>query len=88
MPLLHAEDLELQRESVRRYTALRDSPEVSASAWTTFDRFCQIAKRHAEHIDHFGRFPERNALLGRQSTPPEVIFLKSTQIMRPAFQLN
>ncbi|HZT61499.1 MAG TPA: DUF924 family protein, partial [Burkholderiales bacterium] len=34
------------------------------------------AKRHHEIIERFGRFPHRNALLGRASTPEEIEFLK------------
>jgi len=34
------------------------------------------ALRHKEIIDRFGRFPHRNAVLGRESTPEEIEFLK------------
>ena len=34
------------------------------------------ARRHAEIVRRFGRFPHRNAVLGRQSTPAEIEFLK------------
>jgi len=36
----------------------------------------RYALRHREIIDRFGRFPHRNAILGRQSTPAEIEFLK------------
>jgi uncharacterized protein (DUF924 family) len=35
-----------------------------------------FAKRHREVIRRFGRFPHRNAILGRPSTPEELEFLK------------
>jgi uncharacterized protein (DUF924 family) len=34
------------------------------------------AERHAEVIARFGRYPHRNAVLGRTSTPAEVDYLK------------
>lgn len=34
------------------------------------------AKKHYEVIRRFGRFPHRNAILGRESTPEEIEFLK------------
>lgn len=38
---------------------------------------CRYALRHKEIIDRFGRFPHRNAALGRESTPEEIEFLKT-----------
>ena len=35
-----------------------------------------FARRHRAIIDRFGRYPHRNAILGRESTPEEVEFLK------------
>lgn len=35
-----------------------------------------FAVRHKEVIDRFGRFPHRNEILGRKSTPEEIEFLK------------
>ena len=37
----------------------------------------RYALRHRELIDRFGRFPHRNAILGRASTPEEIEFLKT-----------
>jgi uncharacterized protein (DUF924 family) len=34
------------------------------------------AERHRAVVIEFGRFPHRNAILGRESTPPEIEFLK------------
>ncbi|MGH8686330.1 MAG: DUF924 family protein [Burkholderiales bacterium] len=36
----------------------------------------RYAERHRELIERFGRFPHRNDILGRQSTPAEIEFLK------------
>lgn len=68
LPLEHAEDLRLQDESVRLFTSLQASlPD--AQGWLDY------ALRHREVIARFGRFPHRNAALGRHSTPEETAFL-------------
>ena len=41
------------------------------------DEICRYALRHKEIIERFGRFPHRNAALGRASTPEEIEFLKT-----------
>lgn len=74
MPMMHAEDRALQTRSVetfRRLAAsappeLRDYLENSAS----------FAERHAAIVERFGRFPHRNAVLGRAATAEESEFLK------------
>ncbi|WP_420992721.1 DUF924 family protein [Cupriavidus sp. 30B13] len=69
MPFEHAESLAGQAESVRLMTALRDDSggEVDTVAW---------ALRHQAVVARFGRFPHRNAVLGRESTPQETAFLR------------
>ena len=57
----------MQDESIRLYTRLRDQEgDADSLIW---------AEKHREIIARFGRFPHRNALLGRASTPEEVQFL-------------
>lgn len=68
LPFEHAEDLAMQRRSVALFEGLRDDP---ASAGTI-----DYARRHFEIIARFGRFPHRNAVLGRVSTPEEIEFLR------------
>lgn len=68
LPYEHAEDRAMQRESVRLYETLRDDPQ-SAEA-------IDYAYRHQAIIERFGRFPHRNAILGRPSTPEEIEFLQ------------
>ncbi|TMH22866.1 MAG: DUF924 domain-containing protein, partial [Betaproteobacteria bacterium] len=63
LPFAHAEDLAAQRRSLSLFREL--DPEDMRSA-----------KRHYEIIARFGRFPHRNAILGRQSTAEEAEFLK------------
>ena len=68
LPFEHAEDIAMQRESVRLYETLRDDPQ-SAEA-------IDYAYRHRDIIERFGRFPHRNAILGRPSTSEELQFLQ------------
>jgi uncharacterized protein (DUF924 family) len=63
MPFQHAEDREIQARSV----------ELFAS--TGMEQPLDYARRHKEVIDRFGRFPHRNAALGRDSTPEEREFM-------------
>ncbi|MFC0402730.1 DUF924 family protein [Paraburkholderia rhizosphaerae] len=67
-PLEHDETIEGQRESVRLYTLL--------DAYGLDPSYARSAVRHAKVIERFGRFPHRNALLGRQSTAEEIAFLR------------
>ena len=63
LPLEHAEDLALQDECVRLMAALGDS------------EYLRYAKLHRDIIARFGRFPHRNAALGRSSTGEELAYL-------------
>lgn len=74
MPLMHAEDLALQDECVRRFQALllRSPPERHPQIQGNID----FAKQHRDIIARFGRFPYRNAVLGRDSTVQEQAFLR------------
>ena len=63
-----------QELSLRLYTALVEYvPETDRP---TYQKFLEYARKHKEIIDRFGRFPHRNAILGRQSTAAEAEFLK------------
>lgn len=73
MPLEHSEELALQERCVELFEALTD--EVPESITDTFANFTQYAVKHRDIIARFGRFPHRNALLGRESTPEEVAYL-------------
>lgn len=68
LPLEHSENLNDQTESVRLYEQFRDIPELA----DTYD----YAIRHRDVIERFGRFPHRNSILARASTPEEIEFLK------------
>ena len=69
LPWEHAEDLADQDESIRLFTQL---VEVDPKAADNLD----YARRHREIIARFGRFPHRNAILGRPSTAEEIAFLQ------------
>lgn len=59
MPLMHSERLEDQNRSVLLFTELGDADQLG------------YAKRHREIVERYGRFPHRNAILGRPSRPEE-----------------
>jgi Uncharacterized protein conserved in bacteria len=74
MPMEHAEDPEMQRRSVRAFREL--ASEVPPEQRDMFRGAADYADRHAEIIFRFGRFPHRNAILGRSSTAEELEFLR------------
>lgn len=69
LPFEHAEDLAMQRQAMALFTALAEQHPALADArhW---------AEKHFEVIERFGRYPHRNALLGRVSTPEELAYLQ------------
>lgn len=74
LPLEHTEDKLIQLRSVQCFDHLRKiaPDEVKALA----EYFYDYAVKHRVVIDRFGRFPHRNVILGRDSTPEEIEFLK------------
>jgi len=76
MPLVHAEDSESQEKSIRLY---QDLVSLSMSETTQiYQLFLAYAYAHFRVIKEFGRFPQRNKVLGRESTDAELAFLKNT----------
>lgn len=74
LPLEHSESAELQERCVALFTALAAGvPEADRK---TFKGYVDYAVRHRDVIHRFGRFPHRNQILGRVSTPEETAFLK------------
>ncbi|MFM5884843.1 MAG: DUF924 family protein [Novosphingobium sp.] len=59
LPLMHSESRADQRESLRRFAELGDPSNL------------RFARAHAAMVLRFGRFPHRNAVLGRVTTPAE-----------------
>lgn len=74
LPLEHAEMPELQDRCVALFTAL--AAGVPEGDRKTFAGYVDYAVRHRDVIHRFGRFPHRNRILGRGSTPEETAFLK------------
>lgn len=65
MPLQHAEKMDVQEQSVARFAELGMAEPLD------------FARQHRDIIARFGRFPHRNAALGRSSTAEETEFLKT-----------
>ena len=74
LPLEHSENLADQQHAVRLFDALAAS--VSSELRPAFDGSLDYARRHLEIIERFGRFPHRNAALGRETTAAEADFLR------------
>lgn len=69
MPFEHAEDLNMQDISVALFTKL-------AGDHPGFDEVLGWVRKYRDVIARFGRFPFRNSILGRASTPQEISFLR------------
>jgi uncharacterized protein (DUF924 family) len=65
MPLMHSENLAVQEEALPLFERFTDS------------RTLEFARRHRDVIARFGRFPHRNAVLGRESRSEELAFLQT-----------
>lgn len=75
MPLVHSEDTDSQEKSIRLY---QDLVSLSMSETTQiYQLFLAYAYAHFRVIKEFGRFPQRNKILGRNSTEAELAFLKN-----------
>jgi len=67
LPLEHSENLVDQKKSLELHNLISDK------------RFSKAATEHYDTILRFGRFPHRNAVLGRKNTPIEDVYLKNPQ---------
>lgn len=74
LPLEHAESIAMQEVSVAQYQQLVTEADEFERA--LFNNYLDYAQKHRDVIVRFGRFPHRNALLGRLSSPEELAFLK------------
>lgn len=64
MPYMHSESAVIHSEAVRLFAASGVASQID------------FEQRHKAIIDRFGRYPHRNAILGRESTPEEIEFLQ------------
>jgi len=67
MPFMHSETLDDQDKSIALYEKAGLSENL------------KFARHHREIVIRFGRFPHRNEILGRSSTPEEINYLQSTE---------
>ena len=75
LPFEHAERIDAQSRSVELFEVL--ARRAPAGSETHFAGFIDYARRHHVIIERFGRFPHRNAVLGRASTQEEADYLAS-----------
>ncbi len=68
MPFHHSEDIDDQLRSRALFEALPRDPDRAGS-------LRRYGRPYLEVIERFGRFPHRNAIFGRESTPEEIVFL-------------
>lgn len=76
MPLQHAEDMKIQDLSVKMFQYYVDNSETDAEK-DQAKQSLSYAQLHREIIEKFSRFPHRNEILGRKSTPEEIEYLSS-----------
>lgn len=74
MPLMHAESLDVQDESVAAFRRLLE--EAPAELRATFEASLQAAIMYRDIIERFGRFPHRNRVLHRDSSREELEWLE------------
>ena len=67
MPLLHSEDTSVVAQAIPLLEHFADAATAD------------LARRHLLQLQHFGRYPHRNAALGRVSSPEEVVFTQQLQ---------
>jgi len=74
LPLEHSEAIADQLRCWELFSALLDAAPPQLEADAKF--YLTFAERHKAIIERFGRYPHRNEILGRSSTPEEVAFLE------------
>jgi uncharacterized protein (DUF924 family) len=77
MPFHHSENIADQRRSVTLFGSLPRNPDRRGS-------LRRYGHPYIEVIQRFGRFPHRNEILGRQSTPEEIAFLAERELANRA----
>lgn len=65
LPFEHSEELSDQRQSLDLFEAMRDENQT----------YYDYAVKHYEVVERYGRFPHRNVILGRTSTPEEQAYI-------------
>jgi uncharacterized protein (DUF924 family) len=75
LPLEHAESMDAQDASVKAFERLAE--EAPAELRGFIEGTVKYAHSHRDIVAKFGRFPHRNAALGRESTPAELAWLEA-----------
>ena len=75
LPLMHSEELENQEQCVSLFTALHDELD-DVQVRSRVAHSLEYARGHRDVIRRWGRFPHRNAILGRTSKPKELAYLQ------------
>jgi uncharacterized protein (DUF924 family) len=73
LPLEHSEELDHQEQAVKQFRELLD--QAGTEQKEVFAEYLKFAISHRDIIARFRRFPHRNKILGRESTPEELAFL-------------
>jgi len=76
MPCVHAEDVDAQMASVEVFTELLEQAPEEHKA--VCEDFLKHAEQHRDIVERFERFPHRNAILDRSSTPEESAWLQQS----------
>ena len=76
MPLMHSEDIGIQKISLDIYARLEMSCSGPPELREVLRNSREYAEKHAEIVARFGRYPHRNEILGRESTEEEIKFLE------------
>ena len=76
MPLEHSESLSHQKRCLALFERMYKECDPAIAA--TMKSNLAYAQQHLDIIERFGRFPHRNAALGRVSTPQELAYLQLT----------
>ena len=75
MPMMHSEDLATHRDGRAQFVSARDAARSDETA-KALGMAVDYMDRHTTIIERFGRYPHRNAILGRQTTEAEAAFLE------------
>lgn len=76
IPFMHSEDIDMQEKSLKYFSGLLEEYKEPESVADVVSNSYKFAVKHYDIIKRFGRYPHRNEILGRESTPEEKKFLE------------
>jgi len=74
--LMHKEDANWTQKSIDRMSELNDHAIEQTGGSVNFEGAWKMAKQHHDTVLTYGRYPHRNEVLGRESTPEEMVYLE------------